>query len=152
MTKVENTLTVPFTITEFGTIRIADSRVSLDSVVHNYKLGATAEQIAYSFPSLKLQDIHLAIAYYLTHRDEIEEYMRQQKAESEALLQQLESDPEYLKRSSELRDRILARERWLTQQLFGEREQVLFIKRDFLDPVIDSQLAHSLVVRDVGVR
>jgi len=114
MTKVENTLTVPFTITEFGTIRIADSRVSLDSVVHNYKLGATAEQIAYSFPSLKLQDIHLAIAYYLTHRDEIEEYMRQQKAESEALLQQLESDPEYLKRSSELRDRILAR--WAARQ------------------------------------
>ena len=114
MIKVENTLTVPFTITEFGTIRIADSRVSLDSVVHNYKLGATAEQIAYSFPSLKLQDIHLAIAYYLTHRDEIEEYMRQQKAESEALLQQLESDPEYLKRSSELRERILAR--WAARQ------------------------------------
>jgi uncharacterized protein (DUF433 family) len=114
MTKVENTLTVPFTITEFGTIRIADSRVSLDSVVHNYKLGATAEQIAYSFPSLKLQDIHLAIAYYLTHRDEVEEYMRQQKAESEALLQQLESDPEYLKRSSELRERILAR--WAARQ------------------------------------
>lgn len=114
MTKVENTLTVPFTITEFGTIRIADSRVSLDSVVHNYKLGATAEQIAYSFPSLKLPDIHLAIAYYLTHRDEVEEYMRQQKAESEALLQQLESDPEYLKRSSELRERILAR--WAARQ------------------------------------
>jgi uncharacterized protein (DUF433 family) len=114
MTKVENTLTVPFTITEYGTIRIADSRVSLDSVVHNYKLGATAEQIAYSFPSLKLPDIHLAIAYYLTHRDEVEEYMRQQKAESDDLLQQLESDPEYLKRSSELRERILAR--WAARQ------------------------------------
>lgn len=114
MTRVENTLNVPFTITEFGTIRIADSRVSLDSVVHNYKLGATAEQIAYSFPSLQLQDIHLAIAYYLTHRDEVEEYMRQQKAESDALLQQLESDPEYLKRSSELRERVLAR--WAARQ------------------------------------
>jgi uncharacterized protein (DUF433 family) len=114
MTKVENTLTVPFIVTEFGTIRIADSRVSLDSIVHNYKLGATAEQIAYSFPSLKLKDIHLAIAYYLTHRDEVEEYLRQQKTESEALIQQLESDPEYLKRSSELRDRILAR--WAARQ------------------------------------
>jgi uncharacterized protein (DUF433 family) len=114
MTKVENTLTVPFTVTEFGTIRIADSRVSLDSIVHNYKLGATAEQIAYSFPSLKLKDIHLAIAYYLTHRDEVEEYLHQQKNESEALIQQLESDPEYLKRSTELRDRILAR--WAARQ------------------------------------
>jgi hypothetical protein len=44
----------------------------------------------------------------------VEEYMRGQKAESEALLQQLESDPEYLKRSSELRDRILAR--WASHQ------------------------------------
>lgn len=114
MTKIENTLTLPFTFTEFGTIRIADSRVSLDSVVHNYKLGATVEQIAYSFPSLKLQDIHLAVAYYLTHRDEVEEYMRRQKSESDAILQQLESDPEYLKRSSELRDRILAR--WAARQ------------------------------------
>jgi uncharacterized protein (DUF433 family) len=114
MTKVENAMTLPFTFTEFGTIRIGDSGVSLDSVVHNYKLGATAEQIAYSFPSLKLQDIHLAIAYYLTHREDVEEYMRRQRAESEVLLQQLESDPGYLKRSSELRERILAR--WAARQ------------------------------------
>src|SRR5262249_57623 len=46
----------------------------------------------------------------------------------------------------------LPRERWLTHQLFRERKQVLFVKCDFLDPVIDSQLSDSLVVGDVGVR
>jgi uncharacterized protein (DUF433 family) len=64
MATLEKTLDMPFTVTEYGTIRVGASRVSLDSVIHHYKLGATAEQIAYSFPSLSLVDIHLAIAYY----------------------------------------------------------------------------------------
>jgi hypothetical protein len=88
--------------------------VSLDSVVHHYKLGATAEQIAYSFPSLGLADIHLSIAYYLTHREEVEQYLRQQETEAEALKQKIESDPKHQKRMSELRERILAR--WAARQ------------------------------------
>jgi uncharacterized protein (DUF433 family) len=109
MTTFDTTITVPFTVTEFGTMRIADSHVSLDSVVHEFKLGATAEQIAHSFPSLNLEDIYLAIAYYLTHRDTVEEYMRQQQAEGEALRQQIESDPKHQKAMAELRERILTR-------------------------------------------
>lgn len=114
MATFETTLTVPFTVTEYGTIRIADSRVSLDSVIHHYKLGAIAEEIAYSFPSLSLADIHLSIAYYLTHREEVEEYLRQQEAEADALQQKIESDPKQQKRMSELRERILAR--WTARQ------------------------------------
>ena len=111
MTPLETTIEVPFTVTEYGTIRIADSRVSLDSVVHHYKPGATVEQIAYSFPSLSLADIHLAIAYYLTHREEVEAYLQQQEAEADALQQRIESDPKHQKRMTELRERILARRR-----------------------------------------
>jgi uncharacterized protein (DUF433 family) len=114
MTAPETTITVPFTLTEQGTIRIADSRVSLDSIVHHYKLGSTAEQIAYSFPSLSLADIHLAIAYYLTHRQEVEAYLRQQEVEGDALLQRIESDPKHQKRMTELRERLLAR--WSARQ------------------------------------
>ena len=114
MTPLETTIEVPFTVTEQGTIRIADSRVSLDSVVHHYKLGATAEQIAYSFPSLSLPDIHLAIAYYLTHREEVEQYLRQQQVEADELLQRIESDPKHQKRMTQLRERILAR--WAARQ------------------------------------
>src|SRR5215470_13323266 len=107
MAMLETMIPVPLTITEHGTIRIATSRVSLDSVVHHYKLGATAEQIAYSFPSLGLADIHLAIAYYLTHREEVEEYLRRHEADE--IQRQIESDPEHQKRMTELRERILAR-------------------------------------------
>src|SRR5215470_13801110 len=109
MASLETTIEAPFTITDQGTIRIRNSRVSLDSVVYNYKLGATAEQIAYSFPSLDLADIHLAIAYYLTHREEVEAYMLQQEAEADELLRRIEPDPRQQKRMAELRQRILAR-------------------------------------------
>ena len=109
MADFAKTLQVPFTVTEHGTIRIADSRVSLDSVLHHFKLGAPAEQIALSFPTLKLADIYAAIAFYLNHRDEVEEYLRRQETEADALWEQIEADPERRAAMAELRERIEAR-------------------------------------------
>jgi uncharacterized protein (DUF433 family) len=113
MSTIEKKIAVPLTITEYGTIRIADSRVSLDSIIHHYKLGATAEEIAYSFPSLDLADIHLAIAYYLTNRLEVEEYLQRQNAESDLQEETIKSDPIQQKRTADLRERILTR--WTTR-------------------------------------
>jgi uncharacterized protein (DUF433 family) len=110
MSKVETTITVPLTLTEFGTIRVGSSRVSLDSVVYHFKQGATAERIAESFPSLDLADIYAVIAYYLANRESVEEYLRRQEAEADALQQQIESDPKQLKATNQLRERIRARQ------------------------------------------
>ena len=112
MQGIESTIVVPFTVTEYGTIRIAGSRVSLDSIVHHYTLGATAEQIACKFPSVSLADIHLTIAYYLSHREAVEDYLQQQDSEADVLRRQIESDPKHQKAMSELRERLLAR--WST--------------------------------------
>lgn len=109
MADFANTLQVPFIVTESDTIRIADSHVSLDSVLHHFKLGAPAEQIALSFPTLKLADIYTAIAFYLNHRDDVEEYLRRQDAEADALWEQIEADPERQAAMAELRERIQAR-------------------------------------------
>jgi len=114
MSKLRTTMTVPLTTTEFGTIRVGHSRVSLDSVVHHYKHGATAERIAESFPSLDLADIYAVIAYYLAHRESVEEYLRQQEAEADALQQQIESDPKHQEATEQLRERIRAR--WAARQ------------------------------------
>jgi uncharacterized protein (DUF433 family) len=65
-------INVPLAVTKHGTIRIKGSRVSRDSIVHHFNLGATAEQIVQSFPSLNLGDVYSSIAYYLTHRQEID--------------------------------------------------------------------------------
>jgi uncharacterized protein (DUF433 family) len=108
MTTLDTTQELPLRLTEDGTIRIAASRVSLDSVVHHYKLGASAEQIAQKFPSLDLADIYAAITYYLNHTEAVEEYLQQQEAEGDEVQKQIESDPKYQK-SAELRARLLSR-------------------------------------------
>ena len=113
MNMLETTQTVPLTLTEDGTIRITGSRVSLDSIVHHFKLGATAEQIAQKFPSLPLADIYAAITYYLTHREAVEEYLRQQEAEGDVVQQRIEADPQYQTATTEFRERLLAR--WRAQ-------------------------------------
>lgn len=109
MTTLETTQTVPLTLTDDGAIRITGSRVSLDSIAYHFKLGATAEQIAHKFPSLQLADIYAAITYYLTHREEVEEYLRQQETEGDGVQQRIEADPQYQAAMAELRERLLAR-------------------------------------------
>jgi uncharacterized protein (DUF433 family) len=109
MTILDKTQTLPLRLTEDGTIRIADTRVSLDSVVHHYKLGASAEQIAQSF-TLGLADVYAAITYYLNHEETVEEYLREQEAKGDEVQKKIESDPQYQKKSADLRARILARE------------------------------------------
>src|SRR5918912_2758057 len=99
MTTLEKTQALPLWLTEDGTIRIADTRVSLDSVVHHYKLGASPEQIAQKFPALDLADVYAAITYYLNHEETIEEYLRQQEAEGDKVQEKIESDPQYQKTS-----------------------------------------------------
>jgi len=109
MVSVEETIATPLVVTDQGTIRIKGSRVSLDSIVHHFKLGATAEQIAQSFPSLSLGDVYSSIAYYLTHRPEIEEYLASQESMSDALQEKIESQPGYQTEIAELRSRIMGR-------------------------------------------
>lgn len=118
MVALKETISVPLAVTEQGTIRIKGSRVSLDSIVHHFKLGATAEQIVQSFPSLSLGDVYSSIAYYLTHRQEIEEYLQEQETGADAFQEQLESNPSYQAEVAELRSRIL--ERWTVAQENGD--------------------------------
>lgn len=95
---------------EDGTIRIIGSRVTLDSIVHHFKLGATAEQIAHKFPSIELADIYASITYYLNNRDEIEAYLHAQEAEADVTQQRIESNPQYQTSNAKMRARLLARQ------------------------------------------
>jgi uncharacterized protein (DUF433 family) len=67
------------------TYRIAGSRVSLNSIVHAYWSGQTAEAIAQSFPGLTLEQVHGALAFYLANRSEIDARLERAEAEFEAL-------------------------------------------------------------------
>ena len=60
---------------------VAGTRVSLDSVIHEFHDGASPESIHQNFETLTLEQIYGAIAYYLAHQAELDVYLeRQQEA------------------------------------------------------------------------
>lgn len=68
-----------------GAYRIADSRVSLDSVVYAWLQGQSPDTIADNFPVLTLEEVYGAITFYLSNRDAIDDYLREKKAEFEEM-------------------------------------------------------------------
>ena len=48
-----------------GALRIGNSRVLLELVIHAFEDGATPETIAQQYPTATLSDIYSVIAYYL---------------------------------------------------------------------------------------
>jgi uncharacterized protein (DUF433 family) len=67
-----------------GAYRIRSTRVSLDSVVYAFWNGQTAESIAQSFPTLTLEQVYGAIAFYLAHTDEVDAHLRRRRADYDA--------------------------------------------------------------------
>src|SRR5689334_960678 len=62
-----------------GGWRVAGSKISLDSIVYAYWEGRSVEAIQDLFPTLSLETIHGAIAYYLRHREAVESYLAEQE-------------------------------------------------------------------------
>jgi uncharacterized protein (DUF433 family) len=71
------TETVPVVTGIDGVERIADTRVTLDMLIHEFYDGANAEEIAQQYPVVPLADIFAPIGYYLHRRTEIEDYLDQ---------------------------------------------------------------------------
>lgn len=89
---------------ENGAYHIADTRVSLDSVVYCFQRGDLPETIARKFSALELAQVYGAIAFYLSNQGEIDEYLRLSELEFEKFrLQQRQLDPEFYARFDKLR-------------------------------------------------
>ena len=61
-----------------GVMRVAHTRVMLDSIVAAFEEGHSAETIQQQYPALRLEDVYGAIAYYLAHTSEVKEYLLRQ--------------------------------------------------------------------------
>lgn len=82
---------------------VADSRVSLESVVFAFLDGVSPETIAAEyFPVLTLEQVYGAITYYLSHRDEINAYLREVEAETRSF-QQATNDPVFSRKVAKAR-------------------------------------------------
>jgi uncharacterized protein (DUF433 family) len=96
---------IPLLTDADGVIRVAETRVTLDTVVDTFMTGASPEEIAQDFPVLHLDDVYAVLTYYLRHRNEVDSYLRERRERGEAIRVEIEA------RSSQtgLRDRLLAR-------------------------------------------
>lgn len=99
------TLAPPFRRDEAGGIRIGQSRVTLDSLLAAHQNGASPTEIAQQYPVLDLAEIYGAIAYYLTHHQEINTYLETRQHQAQQHRQQLAKNHDL----NGLRDRLLVR-------------------------------------------
>jgi len=97
--------TSPLRWDEAGGIRISQSRVTLDSLLAAYHIGSTPEEIAIQYDVLSLSEIYATIAYYLTHRQQIDNYLDQRRQNAQQYRQKLTQDNNLVN----LRERLLAR-------------------------------------------
>ncbi len=93
--------------TREGSIRIVETRITLDSVIHAFREGATPEEICQDFPSLSLAQVYSVLAFYLAHKEEVDAYLKEQQQAAVALDQGLRL--RYAPFLAELRQRLLAR-------------------------------------------
>ncbi len=92
MTSLPASAQVPLVTDAEGTVRVAGTRVTLDSIIMAFRTGATAEEIAQQLPTLPLPDIYQVIAHCLKHPDEVEAYLARRQSEASAIRRQVESD------------------------------------------------------------
>ena len=96
---------VPLTLDNDGVIRVAGTRVTLDTVITVFNEGATAEEIVADYPPLDLANVYAVISYYLHNSADVDVYLSKRQQQAKKIRQQNEArfDPHGI------RDRLLAR-------------------------------------------
>ena len=75
----------PLTNGPEGIIRVAGTRVSLETVVYAFEAGSSAEEIAEQYPSLTLGAVYAVIAYVLDNRASVDAYVAARRGKADAL-------------------------------------------------------------------
>jgi uncharacterized protein (DUF433 family) len=101
-----------------GAVRVRNSRVTLETIVHRMQMGDTAEEINDGFPTVSVSTIKEILAWYFDNKAEADEYLQQVEEEGEKLRQWIESQPGYKERHEKLlrcRDELLRRKAHLSK-------------------------------------
>ncbi len=88
-----------------GVVRVAGTRVTLDTVVQAFLEGATPEEIQQQYPSLQLPHVYSVIAYYLYNRTQVDAYLQQRAQHIAEVRRQNEAHSSLVG----VRERLLAR-------------------------------------------
>lgn len=99
------TATIPLRTDKDGVMRVGKTRVTLDTIVAAFTEGATAEEIAYQYPSIPLADIYSVIGYYLNKKKDVDAYLKRRAK----FAQEIRKQNEARLNTSGIRERLLAR-------------------------------------------
>lgn len=83
---------VPLRIDEDGVAQVGQTRVTLDTVVADFRLEETAEGIVKSYPTLRLADVYRILGYYLRHHNAVDAYVAGREREASWLRQEIEAN------------------------------------------------------------
>ena len=103
--------TVPLVQLETGGVRVRNSRVTLETIVHRMQVGDTAEEIHDSFPTVSVTQIKEILAWYYDNKADADEYLQEIDELLRRLRQEAESQPGY----KELREKLLRRKAELSR-------------------------------------
>ena len=112
MTIATAKLELPLAADEDGVLRVAGTRVRLETVLTAYEEGATPEEIVLDYPSLTLANVYAVIGYYLQNTATVNEYL-QQRAQFRATVRQ-QTEAQFPQQG--IRARLLARQARLLEK------------------------------------
>jgi len=84
---------------------VPGTRISLDVLVADFKLGKTPEALHDAYETVSLADVYAIFAYYLRHRAEVEAYLIDQEQVGAEIQARIEAND----RPDGLRTKLLAR-------------------------------------------
>ena len=94
----------PYISEDDGALRIAGTRVGLDTIIDYFQEAQTPEQIARSFPAVTLAQVYGAIAYYLENKKQVDDFFAEIDCEFHRRVRPLsETNPELFARLDAVR-------------------------------------------------
>ena len=76
-----------------GVLRVGPLGVSLDSVVIAFQQGHSAETIQQLYSALSLEEVYGAIAFYLSNRTEVDQYLKRQERRWNQVRERVAQEP-----------------------------------------------------------
>jgi len=74
-------------------IRLKGHRMGIETILFDYLDGLTPEEIVLRYPTLSLEEVHTAVAYYQRDRTQIDAYLRRVEEHEAAMRCQQEQNP-----------------------------------------------------------
>lgn len=95
-------------------IRVAGTRVGIETILRDYEVGAGPEEIVLHYPTLSLEQVHATITYYLANREDVDAYLQRVRQRWEEAWQEQQRHSSEFVRS--LRERLQRQREMLREE------------------------------------